>query len=83
MLGDLGEGLSVTGQIVARGVNDFDANFEWAYISYEINDNWTVQAGKKRLPLFYYSDFFDVGYAYVWMRNLPTIIHGKYLTMKA
>lgn len=66
--GDLGEGLSVTGQIVARGVNDFDANFEWAYISYEINDNWTVQAGKKRLPLFYYSDFFDVGYAYVWMR---------------
>jgi len=67
--GDLGEGLSVTGQLVARGVNDFEANFEWAYISYDINDNWTVQAGKKRLPLFYYSDFFDVGYAYVWMRT--------------
>ena len=66
--GDLGEGLSVTGQLVARGVNDFEANFEWAYISYDINDNWTIQAGKKRLPLFYYSDFFDVGYAYVWMR---------------
>ncbi|MFC3033834.1 porin [Pseudoalteromonas fenneropenaei] len=65
---DLGEGLSVIGQVVARGANDFDAEFEWAYVSYEINENWTFQAGKKRLPLFYYSDFYDVGYAYVWMR---------------
>jgi hypothetical protein len=65
---DLGEGLSATAQIVSRGANDFETKFEWAYISYEINDSWTVQAGKKRLPLFYYSDFYDVGYAYVWMR---------------
>ncbi|WP_440055845.1 porin [Pseudoalteromonas sp. T1lg65] len=64
----LSDGLSVTGQIVARGAKDFDAEFEWAYVSYELNENWTVQAGKKRLPLFYYSDFYDVGYAYVWMR---------------
>jgi len=65
---DLMDGLSVTGQIVARGANDFNATVEWAYLSYELNDNWTIQAGKKRLPLFYYSDFYDVGYAYVWMR---------------
>ncbi len=65
---DLGEGLSATAQIVARGADDYNAEFEWAYISYELNDNWTLQAGKKRLPLFYYSDFYDVGYAYVWMR---------------
>lgn len=64
----LGEGLSATAQIVSRGVNDFDAKFEWAYVSYELNDSWTIQAGKKRLPLFYYSDFYDVGYAYIWMR---------------
>lgn len=65
---DLMEGLSATAQVVSRGANDFDAEFEWAYLSYEVNDNWTIQAGKKRLPLFYYSDFYDVGYAYVWMR---------------
>lgn len=65
---DLMDGLSATGQIVARGANDFDAEFEWAYLSYELNENWTLQGGKKRLPLFYYSDFYDVGYAYVWMR---------------
>jgi hypothetical protein len=64
----LGEGLSATAQIVARGANDFDAQFEWAYLTYELNENWSIQAGKKRLPLFYYSDFYDVGYAYVWMR---------------
>ncbi|SFB90580.1 porin [Pseudoalteromonas denitrificans] len=66
--GDLTEGLTATAQVVARGANDYDAKFEWAYISYDLNENWTLQAGKKRLPLFYYSDFFDVGYAYVWMR---------------
>ena len=65
---DLMDNLSVTGQIVARGADDFDASFEWAYISYQLNDTWTIQAGKKRLPLYYYSDFFDVGYAYLWLR---------------
>ncbi|WP_102796314.1 porin [Bowmanella denitrificans] len=65
---DMGGGLSATAQVVARGADDFDAQFEWAYLSYELNDNWTLQAGKKRLPLFYYSDFYDVGFAYVWMR---------------
>ncbi len=65
---DLSDGLSATAQVVARGANEWDPEFEWAYISYEINDEVTIQAGKKRLPLFYYSDFYDVGYAYVWMR---------------
>lgn len=65
---DLLEGLSATAQVVSRGADDFSADFEWAYLSYEINEHWTVQGGKKRLPLYYYSDFFDVGYAYPWIR---------------
>ncbi|WP_431313663.1 porin [Thalassotalea insulae] len=65
---DLSHGISATAQVVARGANEWDPEFEWAYISYELNDEFTIQAGKKRLPLFYYSDFYDVGYAYVWMR---------------
>ncbi|MEW6984480.1 porin [Colwelliaceae bacterium 6471] len=65
---DLSEGLSATAQVVSRGADDFDTQLEWAYFSYVINDSWTIQAGKKRLPLFYYSDFYDVGFAYVWMR---------------
>ena len=35
---DLQEKLSATAQIVARGENDFDADFEWAYITYEFSD---------------------------------------------
>lgn len=65
---DLGEGLTATAQIVSRGANDFETKFEWAYLSYQLNDTWTLQVGKKRLPLYYYSDFFDVGYAYMWIR---------------
>jgi hypothetical protein len=65
---DLSEGLSATVQLVGRGADDFEAGFEWAYVSYELNEHWTIQAGKKRLPLYYYSDFFDVSYAYLWVR---------------
>lgn len=68
MTADLAEGLTATAQLVGRGADDFDAGFEWAYLSYALNDHWTIQAGKKRLPLYYYSDFFDVSYAYLWIR---------------
>lgn len=65
---DLGQGLTATAQLVGRGADDYNAELEWAYLSYALNDHWTIQAGKKRLPLYYYSDFFDVGYAYLWVR---------------
>ena len=65
---DLADKLTATAQVVARGADDFDASLEWAFLSYELNPNWTLQVGKKRLPLFYYSDFYDVGFAYTWIR---------------
>jgi len=74
---DLQEKLTATAQIVARGENDFDADFEWAYLTYEFSDDLQLSAGKMRLPLFRYSDFLDVGYTYRWVRppqsvyNLP------------
>ncbi len=65
---DLQEKLTATAQIVARGENDFDAEFEWAYLTYEINDELQLSAGKMRAPFYKYSDFLDVGYAYRWVR---------------
>ncbi|GAA5315278.1 MAG: hypothetical protein AseanaTS_04830 [Candidatus Pelagadaptatus aseana] len=65
---DLGNGLSVTAQLTGKGSNDYEAELEWAYASYELNDEWTVQGGRMRLPLYHYSDFLDVGYAYHWLR---------------
>lgn len=65
---DLGGGLLATAQLVSRGADSYRVALEWAYVSYRLTDEWTLQAGKKHLPLFYYSDFYDIGYAYVWMR---------------
>ncbi|WP_299265789.1 porin [uncultured Psychrosphaera sp.] len=65
---DLGDGLSATAQIMSRGSNDYAAEFEWAYLSYEISDSTQINAGKLRIPFYRYSDFLDVGYAYTWAR---------------
>lgn len=72
---DLGEGLSATAQIMSRGENDWDAEFEWAYIGYEVNDDFKVLMGRQRLPLYMYSDFVDVSYAYPWI-SPPRGVYG-------
>lgn len=72
---DLGEGLSATAQIMSRGENDWDAEFEWAYIGYEVNDNFKLLMGRQRLPLYMYSDFVDVSYAYPWITP-PRGVYG-------
>lgn len=64
---DLGEGLSVTAQILSRGANDWDPDFEWAYVAYEANDNLRLLVGRQRVPFYMYSDFLDVSYAYAWI----------------
>lgn len=67
--------LSLTGQIVSRGSRDFDVNLEWVYLSYQLNDANTLQVGRKRLPLFYYSEQQDVGFTYPWV-HLPGQTYG-------
>lgn len=64
--------LSATAQVVARAV-DRGAELEWAYVTWAPTPSITVQAGRKRLPLFFYSDFQDVGYAYPWVRVPPDV----------
>ncbi|MBV1877632.1 MAG: hypothetical protein KUG79_08320 [Pseudomonadales bacterium] len=60
--------LSATGQLVAKGTNDYNVEAEWAYLSYAVNDQWDIRAGRFRIPFFKYSDFIDVGYAYPYIR---------------
>lgn len=67
--------LSFVGQAVFQGGNDFKPAIDWAYASYDLTNSVTVQAGRKRLPLFAYSDFFDVGFSYPWMRP-PGDLYG-------
>ncbi|MCG7566844.1 porin [Pseudoalteromonas sp. CnMc7-15] len=77
---DLQERLSATAQVIARGENDFDAEFEWAYLTYEISDNSQLSAGKMRIPFYRYSDFLDVGYAYRWVRPPQSVYNLSFTT---
>lgn len=61
-------------QTVARAGRK-NLSLEWAYLSYEATPDITVQVGRKRIPIFYYSDFQDIGYAYVWARP-PGELYG-------
>lgn len=65
--------LNVTGQVVVRGSNDFEVDLEWAYLSYDVTDNFTVRAGRLRPPFFTVSDYYDVGYAYPWARPVEEV----------
>jgi len=66
--------VTATGQLLAKGSNDYDVEAAWAYVSYAVNDEWDVRAGRLRAPLFAYSDFLDVGYAYPWITP-PTLVY--------
>ena len=68
VLAQFNDTFSVTAQTTAQGQDDFDLALEWAYLTYHITPNTRVLAGRQRLPLFYFSDFLDVGYAYHFVR---------------
>ncbi len=63
--------LSATAQITSRAV-DSDPRLEWAYLSTKFG-NWDLQLGRKRIPLYFYSDFQDVGVAYPWVSPPPDL----------
>ena len=67
--GDVNENVTATAQLVARGENDYKADFEWAYMTYTVNDNLALNAGRLRLPLFRYSASSDVGYSFHWTQT--------------
>ena len=64
---DLGENLSATVQLISRGENDWDTEFEWAYLAYDLNDETRILIGRQRAPMYMFSDYLDVSYAYPWI----------------
>ncbi len=61
-------------QIVTRG-KETDPAIQWAYLSYKVTDGLEIQAGRKRVPLYFYSEFQDVGLAIPWVAP-PTELYG-------
>lgn len=72
--GDVNDKTTATAQLVARGSNDYKAEFEWAYLTYQATDKVSISAGRLRLPLFKYSASKDVGYSYHWV-NAPRAVY--------
>lgn len=69
--------LSATAQLVGSGNrnSNFNARFEWAYVGYQFNNHWSAKFGRQRDPLFYYSDYLEVGTALPWLRT-PTAVYA-------
>lgn len=71
---DLGDGLSATVQFMAEGSNDFSVEARWAYLSYQLNDNHRLSAGRFANPVFFQSQYEKVGYAHNFAR-LPKAVY--------
>ncbi|MBH9551437.1 porin [Inhella gelatinilytica] len=69
----LSKELTAVTQVSARTLSDQHVNLEWAYLSYSPTPDWKLQVGRKRIPLYYYSDFQDVGFAYNTVRPTPDV----------
>jgi hypothetical protein len=69
---------SATTQLVSRALNPNEGSrptVDWAYLTWSpsADSAWTFQAGKLRIPLYYYSDYLYIGYAYPWVRPAPDV----------
>lgn len=62
------ENLDAVAQLTAEAEDGFNLNAEWAYLSYQVNENWKIRAGRLRVPFYAASEYLDVGYAYPWAR---------------
>jgi hypothetical protein len=58
---------SATVQLVARGADLFDTEASWAYVTLSVDEDTDIRVGRLRTPLYHYSDFLEVGYAYNWV----------------
>ncbi|MBD1390985.1 porin [Neiella sp. HB171785] len=65
---DINDQAQAVVQLVGRGVDSWDPEVEWAYISYTFDNDVMVRGGRLRLPIFMLSDYLEVGYAYPFAR---------------
>lgn len=61
-------------QMTARGYQNWEPEFMWAYVKHQFDNGLSVRAGRLGVPLFMYADFLEVGYAQPWVRP-PTEVY--------
>ena len=67
--------LSGTVQAVSRASEDGKADVDWAYLTYDLTPDTTVHVGRRRLPIYAFSDSVYIGYSLPWIR-VPQDIYG-------
>ena len=66
---DVSDRVSGAAQLLATSTSsNFNIEAEWAYVSYKINANSSIRAGKLNLTTFLLSDYQNVGYLFPWIR---------------
>lgn len=75
----LADALSVTAQSVLKASDDFEPEMKSFYFTYKSSDQLTLMAGRRPIPMYYFSEYFEVGYAYPWVRP-PANLYWWYIT---
>lgn len=77
----------MVGQLVSRsnsknavGRADWQLESDWAYISYKATSQLQLRAGRLRLPIYLYSDYLEVGYAYPWISPPTEVYYEEEIT---
>ncbi len=75
----LGDGLTATGQIIARGSENYKPEFEWMYMTYNLTPTLSAKFGRIRTPFYMLSEYLEVGYTYHWIRP-PQELYAAQIT---
>ena len=77
---DVEDGIRFVGQIMAKGSGDdgYVLKYDWAYFDFNVGDSGKLKVGKIRVPLYKYSDYLDVGFAYHWATPPQIMYSGSF-----
>lgn len=79
---EVNEQITATGQLLAKGSNDYKVEAEWAYLSYAVNEDWDIRAGRLLSPFFLYSDYINVGYSLPWIEPPKEVYRYDFNTLE-
>ena len=65
---ELSDKASMTTQLTAKGVDNYEVQTSWAYLTYDFTKNYSVSIGQMRVPNYMYTKSVDIGFTYPWVR---------------
>jgi hypothetical protein len=67
--GNINKRMTATAQLIARGRGGNNTiETDWAFVGIDVAPQTQVRTGKLKFPTFLISDYYEVGYAYPWIR---------------